>query len=73
MVAFENERKKERERKEKAKADAQEAKKRDLAMNFQTAEVIRQQEKSLKQAHYFNKELRSMQAKESKANKIAAE
>jgi hypothetical protein len=41
MVAFENERKKERERKELLKQDIDQNKKKELASNFQAAEVIR--------------------------------
>ena len=66
MVAFENERKKERERKEVLKQEIDVNKKRELAGNFQQAEVIRLQEKNLHQAQFFYKELRKMQVKEAK-------
>ena len=60
MVAFENERKKERERKELLKQDIDQNKKKELASNFQAAEVIRLQEKNLHQAQFFYKQLRKM-------------
>ena len=41
MVAFENERKKERQRKEEMLLQMEDKKKRELAGNFQQAEVIR--------------------------------
>ena len=66
MVAFENERKKERQRKEQLKQEIDVNKKKDLASNFQQAEVIRLQEKNLYQAQFFYKELRKMQVKEDK-------
>ena len=66
MVAFENERKRERERKEHLKQEIDVNKKKDLASNFQQAEVIRLQEKNLHQAQFFYKELRKMQVKEAK-------
>ena len=50
MVLFENERKKERARKEELVLEKDLNSKKELASNFQQAEVIRQQEKSLKQA-----------------------
>ena len=69
MVSFENERKRERERKEKMKMDISQNKKKDLATNYQQAEVIRAQQKSLKQAQFFYKELKKMQSKEEKEKK----
>ena len=66
MVAFEAERKKERMRKEQLKQEIDVNKKKELASNFQAAEVIRLQEKNLHQAQFFYKQLRKMQVKEEK-------
>ena len=64
MVAFENERKKDRELKQMLVQERQAKAQKELATNFQQAEVIRQQEKGLKQAQFFYKELKKMQLKE---------
>ena len=73
MVAFEAERKKERLRKEQYKSEIDVNKKKELASNFQQAEVIRLQEKNLHQAQFFYKQLRKMQVKEEKEKRALDE
>ena len=64
MVQFEEERRKEKAFKEKLKKERNDKREHDLTNNFQSAEVIRQQERGLKQAQFFYKQLRAMQLKE---------
>ena len=56
--------------KDQLKKQIDNEKKKAAAVNFQQAELIRQQEKDLSQAQFFYKELRKMQNKEVKEKTI---
>ena len=60
MLAFERERLEDKKAKNIRKHITSARKNRQLAQNYQLAETIRQEERNLKQARYFNNELKKM-------------
>ena len=58
MLKFETQRKQVRDEKDKIREENNQNKLQNMAHNYQTAEIIRHQNKALKQARYFNDQLK---------------